>query len=53
MMIRYKPVPVSSSELIDPNRKVLWKQYAYFASEKEVKYLIEISKNKHRFFIVA
>ena len=53
VMQKYKPLTVSGQESIDNNRIVLWKQYAYFGSDPDTKFLIEISKNKHRFFIVA
>ena len=53
VMQKYKPLVVSGAEAIDGSRVVLWKQYAYFGSDPDTKFLIEISKNKHRFFIVA
>ena len=52
-MQKYKPLNVSGPDPIDNNRVVLWKQYAYFGSDPDTKFLIEISKNKHKFFIVA
>ena len=52
-MQKYRPMIVSGPEQVDKNRVILWKQYAYFGSDPLNKYLIEISKNKHRFFIIA
>lgn len=39
--------------MIEPERVVLWKQYAYFGSMPDIQFVIEISKTKNRFYIVA
>ena len=52
-MAKYKPLNVTGSETVDRDRVVLWKQYAYFGIDPDTKFLIEISKTKHKFFIVA
>lgn len=52
LMMKSKAIIVSGQNLIDQERIVLWKQHAFIGQDKDES-VVEISKTKNKFYIVA
>ena len=51
-MKKQNPMPMSGKQIIDGNRKVLWRQNYYIGMDNDQS-IVEVSKTKNKLYIVA